>query len=121
MDYEQSIKNYLIVRDFILPWNCEYIFFKFENEKEFQVEFYDKKYIEDIHQHIYRSRQLEVPYARITYSENGCEEFCFLFKEIYIVYNLTLGQTEDFYIPDPVNIFRVRHQFAGLFDLLKKN
>ncbi len=120
MDYEQSIKNYLILRDFISPWNCEYIYFNFYSCTEFSIETYSAASSEMMAEHLFEKHQQQLPYCRVLIESGTVDQLYYADTNIDVVYNLTMQSLEYFYIWEPVDIEKAQKEFAQLSLFMKK-
>ncbi len=120
MDYQQSLKNFHELKNFMRPWAECKIFFFFSSETEYEVDTFDiiatteqQSKIED-----YRSRS--TPYAYLRHKNDDQETLYYSDDNISVEYDLFAENYNYFHCHFRVERKVLQQQFLMLVNLLKK-
>lgn len=121
MDYQQSLKNFNHLKNFIRARTfCQiFFFFKSETECEYIIETFDLDRKEEQLDQIETERIKGLPFASIINDRNGDEQLFYHDENMDIEYDLFREEFIIFYCYDPVDLKLLQQQFSMLFKLLE--
>lgn len=89
MTYEQSLKNIEVLKNYILPFGCDYIYFNFINHSDFEVIFLDENELNKIEDFIIAKFRAKQPFTHIRVKPDGQEVLYYEDAIIRYEYSLT--------------------------------
>lgn len=120
MTSEQTEKNIELLKNFIMPFDCELIFFDFSSASEFTIKFYDYINWDEMGDIRLSKMQQGLPYARIAIEDN-IEVLLYMDEEVTLNFNLIKNEVIRFKQDQKINFEKVRQELAELFWNLKKS
>ncbi len=121
MDYEASLKNIERLKNFIMPYDCQCIYFNFTSETEFSIQFFDNVSNNFMDSLTYESFAKKLPYVRIL-TKGTQEIFYYSDDNIHYKYDLIQNKVLDSYryTITAADMPKIQEEFIQLFNMLKK-
>lgn len=120
MDLEISLKNIEKLKDFIMPFECQHIYFDFNSDTEFTTKFYDDDSTEFVCSIMKLSQKRLRPYARILI-RNYLEIFYYYDSNIYYEFDLTNNKLiASAELKCDFDLEKIKTEYNQLVDMLKK-
>lgn len=120
MELETSLANIDKLKNFIMPFNCPHIYFEFNSDTEFTVQFFDDDSTAFIGSIMNLSQKQLRPYARILL-RNNLEIFYYYDSNIYYEFDLTnnklIARAE---LKCDFDLKIIKTEYNQLVNLLKK-
>lgn len=119
MDYQQSVKNFDILKNFVCVLKDYHIFFFFTSDTEYKVKFYESDLSEEELKRIEDHRISGLAYGFMNNEKSGVEALNYFDSNVYIEYDIFSESFVSFDCHDPINMELVSVQFLQLIEVLK--
>lgn len=119
MDYQQSLKNFYHLKNFVRAWTECHIFFFFYSDTEYIVEIYNSEFTPEQQNKLDENLSSEFPYGYVSNERTGEEILYYFDSNITINYDLYSDSINDFICYDFANKKILQQQFFQLVKMLK--
>ncbi len=122
MDSETSLVNIEKLKNFIMPLDCPHIYFDFNSDTEFTVQFFDDVSTNFMESLVRKNSIANLPHGQILIQNS--KTIFFYFDENYHCYEFDLTSNKLLTVCEVkfknVDMESVRKEFRELFSMLKK-
>ena len=119
MNYEQSLKNLSLLKNFSSPWTVCQMFFFFSLQNDYEFKICEGEITEEQKEDIVDHRIKGFPYGYLCLKNSGEELMFYHDINMSVEFDLFAQELISIDFHDPIDMELVRQQFELLFKFLK--